>query len=114
MDSTIDLIILAGGAGRRMGGLDKGLMTVAGKPAVLHLCHSLLRDDDHLIVSANRHHDQYRALGATVVPDKQPDQGPLAGILAAIDACRHDYQLIVPCDMPWLPASLRRSASLRR
>ena len=107
MDTPIDLIILAGGGGHRMGGIDKGLMPVGGKPAVRHLCDNLLHEGDHLIVSANRHQESYEALGATVVTDRHADQGPLAGILAAIDACRHDNQLIVPCDMPWLPRALR-------
>lgn len=107
MTTSIDLIILAGGTGSRMGGIDKGLIPLAGKPAVQQLATRLLREGDQLIISANRRQDDYRALGATVVADQRPGQGPLAGLLAAISVCRHDWQLVIPCDMPWLPVAVR-------
>ena len=109
MNAPIDLIILAGGAGSRMGGLDKGLIDLDGRPAVQHLLDRFLADGDQLIVSANRHHARYRGLGARVIADPVPGQGPLAGLLAALDGCQHDWQLVLPCDMPWLPAALKEA-----
>lgn len=109
MQIPVDLIILAGGSGSRLGGQDKGLIPIQGRPAVTHLIEHLQLPEDHLIISANRNNEVYERLGAQVVNDEHPGLGPLAGLQAAIPACRHALQLVVPCDMPWLPVSLRQS-----
>lgn len=114
MENCIDLIILAGGAGVRMGGLDKGLLGIDGEPAVARLARQLLDQGDHLIISANRHLTEYAAMGGTVVTDAEPGQGPLAGLLAAVEVCQHPFQLVLPCDMPWLPRQLRHTLTAPR
>lgn len=105
--STIDytLIILAGGLGRRMGGADKGLLDIDGLTLVTRL-HQLL-SAGRTRVSANRHQDEYRALGFEPVTDLRPGfTGPLAGVEAAIRDHDDKLVVVVPCDMPAVPADL--------
>lgn len=99
------LIILAGGQARRLGGIDKGLLEVNGKPLAQHLAQRF--HGAETIISANRHHERYRQWADQVVSDRRADfAGPLAGIEAALARCRQPRALIVPCDMPWLPEDL--------
>ncbi len=99
--------ILAGGRARRLGGRDKGLITLDGRPLVAWVIERLRPQVDALLINANRHRDRYAALGHPVVPDRlEGFQGPLAGIAALLEASPHDWLLIVPCDTPRLPADL--------
>lgn len=99
--------ILAGGRGSRVGGLDKGLMTVAGRPLIEHLLDSLRPQVDHILINANRHADIYSSYGYPVIPDQLDHyQGPLAGIASILAAARTDYVLCLPCDAVALPADL--------
>ena len=105
-DNRYSLIILAGGAGNRMQGADKGLLSLDGQPLVAHLLARFARHGDALI-SANRNEEVYRQLGARVCADRHGGfQGPLAGIDACLPHAAHRQCLIVPCDMPWLPEKL--------
>ncbi|BBP05996.1 molybdenum cofactor guanylyltransferase [Sulfuriferula plumbiphila] len=105
--SPISAIILAGGAGRRMGGQDKGLVKLHDLPLVVHVLARILPQVDEILISANRNLDDYRALGYPVVMDVTDGfQGPLAGVLAGLHAARHEWVLTVPCDTPLLPADL--------
>jgi molybdopterin-guanine dinucleotide biosynthesis protein A len=104
-------LVLAGGRGSRMGGVDKGLQPLHGEPLAAHVMKRLAPQTGALLISANRHPDIYAALGApyraTVVADSLPDfAGPLAGILAGLRAAGTAYLLTAPCDSPWLPADL--------
>ncbi|MFT4069909.1 molybdenum cofactor guanylyltransferase MobA [Paraburkholderia sp.] len=104
-------LVLAGGRGTRMGGVDKGLQPLRGEPLAAHVMRRLAPQTGALLISANRHPDIYAALGApygaTVVADTLPDfPGPLAGMLAGLRAAGSAYLLSVPCDSPWLPADL--------
>ncbi|PTB18393.1 molybdenum cofactor guanylyltransferase MobA [Trinickia symbiotica] len=104
-------LILAGGRGTRMGGLDKGLQPLHGEPLALHAARRLAPQVDALLVSANRHLDAYAAIGepfdAQVLADATTDfPGPLAGMLAALRAARTELVLCVPCDAPNLPLDL--------
>lgn len=102
-------LILAGGAGRRMGGADKGLLPHCGRPLVAHAIERLAPQVGTLLISANRHPDIYRAFGYPVVPDPLPDYpGPLAGIAAGLTACTTPWLLVCPCDCPRLPLDLAR------
>jgi molybdenum cofactor guanylyltransferase len=96
--------ILSGGAGRRLGGADKGLMIVDGMEQVLRVRAAFGDAPAAVLVSANRHLDRYRALGFDVVEDHIPDyQGPLAGIAALLAACRTPWLLSVPVDVVQMP-----------
>lgn len=106
MMSTTGLI-LAGGAGRRVEGRDKGLIEWRGRPLVTHVAASLAPQVDQLLISCNRNFDQYSALGAVTIADSRRDfQGPLAGIEAALPHIKGDYLAISACDTPELPQDL--------
>ncbi len=116
--SHYTLIILAGGAGRRMGGADKGLLPWHGQPVAQHLLQRFNDAAQHLLV-VNRHLAEYRALaapfGAQVLQDhSEALLGPLAGLQAALPAARCAQCVLLPCDMPRLPATLPRQLCAAR
>jgi molybdopterin-guanine dinucleotide biosynthesis protein A len=103
----ISCIILAGGKGQRMGGIDKGLVPFKGKRLIEHAIERIKPQVDDIVISANRNLDQYKALGYAVHADQSENyDGPLAGIAGALPYCKHDRVMIIPCDMPSLPANL--------
>ena len=90
-----------------MGGVDKGLQPLSGQPLIAHVLARLSHQVGPLIINANRHVDHYAALGPAVVGDGDADfNGPLAGLLAGLQASRTDWMLCVPCDAPCLPLDL--------
>ncbi|AUT58913.1 molybdenum cofactor guanylyltransferase MobA [Paraburkholderia terrae] len=104
-------LLLAGGRGMRMGGVDKGLQMLHGEPLALHVMRRLAPQAGPLLISANRHTARYAELGepfhATVISDTLPDfPGPLAGLLAGLRAARTPFVLSAPCDTPGFPADL--------
>ncbi|WP_321898763.1 molybdenum cofactor guanylyltransferase MobA [Paraburkholderia heleia] len=109
--ASITGLVLAGGRGQRMGGADKGLQMLHGKPLAAHVLARLAPQVGVLSISANRNGDAYAALGApwraSVLADTLPDfPGPLAGLLAGLRAAQTEWLLTAPCDSPWLPADL--------
>ncbi len=97
-------LILAGGQGRRMGGVDKGLQPLDGEPLVRHILRRLAPQVSGVLISANRHPADYAALGAPVLPDTLPGfPGPLAGWLAGLTHCPTPWLMTVPCDTPRFP-----------
>lgn len=100
-------IVLAGGLGRRMGGVDKGLQLLDGRPLVARVIERLAPQVDTLIVNANRNRETYAAFGYPVVADAIPDfAGPLAGLHAALSAAATPLVATAPCDSPFLPVDL--------
>lgn len=100
-------VILAGGLGRRMGGVDKGLTVLNGQPLVRHVAKCLAPQVDELLINANQHADTYAAFGYRVVPDRIAGfAGPLAGLHAALSAASHPLVATAPCDSPFLPDDL--------
>lgn len=100
-------LVLAGGQGSRMGGRDKGLVSYRGKALIDHVVERIAPQVDELFISANRNLDDYAQRGYRVITDTLPDfQGPLAGVLAGLQAAGHEWVLVVPCDMPQLPQDL--------
>lgn len=107
MNPDITGLVLAGGRGLRMGGVDKGLQDFQGTPLALHALQRLRPQVGHLLINANRHADAYSALGAPVVADASADfAGPMAGVLAGLAHCTTPWLLVVPCDAPWFPLDL--------
>jgi molybdopterin-guanine dinucleotide biosynthesis protein A len=106
--SGITGAILAGGRARRMGGQDKGLLSVDGRPMISYVIRALRPQVSELLINANRHLDAYEALCACpVVSDSlEGFAGPLAGMAAALQHATHDLVLIVPCDAPLIGADL--------
>jgi len=100
-------VILAGGRAQRMGGDDKGLLAVAGRPLAGWVMATLAPQVDRVLLNANRNQSRYQALGATVISDQLSGfQGPLAGMAAGLAAADSDYVAFVPCDSPLLPDDL--------
>lgn len=111
LSSDITGLVLAGGRGQRMGGVDKGLQSLHGQPLAAHVLARLAPQTGALLISANRNAETYAALGAPwqarVLADTLPDfPGPLAGLLAGLREARTGWLLSAPCDSPWLPADL--------
>ncbi|MEN9476047.1 MAG: hypothetical protein RLZZ300_188 [Pseudomonadota bacterium] len=108
-------VVLAGGLGRRMGGVDKGLQELQGRPMAAWVIERLAPQVDELLINANQNNERYAAFGHRVVPDCIPGfAGPLAGLHAALSAAAHPLVATAPCDSPFLPADLvaRLSAAL--
>lgn len=100
-------IILAGGEGKRVGGIDKGLLEYRGKPLIEHVIEKITPQVDDIVISANRNTKQYQRYSEKVIADETAQYlGPLAGIYAALPHCRHDRVLIVACDTPFLPTDI--------
>ncbi|HEY2337647.1 MAG TPA: molybdenum cofactor guanylyltransferase MobA, partial [Burkholderiales bacterium] len=100
-------IVLAGGKGSRMGGVDKGLQALRGKPMVAWAIARLKPQVDEIVINANQNLEVYGALGYRVVPDEIGGfAGPLAGLHAGLAAATHPLAATVPCDSPFLPADL--------
>jgi len=100
-------IVLAGGLGRRMGGVDKGLQPLHGKAMVQHVLARLAPQVDEIVINANQNLERYGALGHRVVSDRVGGfAGPLAGLHAGLEAIAHPLAVTVPCDSPFLPSDL--------
>jgi len=104
---SISGIVLAGGRGSRMGGVDKGWVDFLGKPMIGHVIQRLKPQVDEILINANRELERYSALGYPVVTDEIEDfAGPLAGLHKGMSMARHPYVITVPCDSPLLPLNL--------
>ena len=100
-------VILAGGMGRRMGGVDKGLRNFKNAPLALHAMMRLNGQVGSLCINANRNIGVYEGFGVEVVCDIQPDYaGPLAGMHAALSHTTVPFLVTVPCDVPLFPSTL--------
>ncbi|MEP6971066.1 MAG: NTP transferase domain-containing protein, partial [Betaproteobacteria bacterium] len=90
-------VVLAGGRGTRMGGLDKGLQLYGGEPLARHCLRRLQAQVGPTLVNANRNLAQYQSFGTAVVTDTVPDfAGPLAGFITALENCATPYLMTVP------------------
>jgi molybdopterin-guanine dinucleotide biosynthesis protein A len=100
-------LVLAGGRGSRMGGVDKGLQLHRGVPLALHAMLRLAPQVGHVMINANRNLGAYESFGVPVWPDALPDfAGPLAGFLAGLEHCETPWLVTVPCDTPDFPLDL--------
>ena len=110
-DLSITGLILAGGRGARMGGVDKGLQNFNGTPLTLHTLMRLQMQNavtlSEMMVVANRNLSAYESFGVQVWPDSTDGfAGPLAGFLTGLERCETDLLLTVPCDSPLFPLNL--------
>ena len=105
-------VLLAGGLARRMGGGDKPLRTIAGRPLLDLVIERIRPQVSALVLNANGDPARFAAYGLPVVADSIADNpGPLAGVLAGLDwAAEHrpDCPVVVsaPTDAPFLPIDL--------
>jgi len=100
-------LVLAGGQGSRMGGVDKGLAAFRGRPLVAHVLERLAPQVDEILVNANRNPEAYAGFGHRVIADEIAGfAGPLAGFERGLAHARGALVATVPCDSPFLPADL--------
>lgn len=100
-------LVLAGGQGRRMGGTDKGLQPLRGRPLVAWTLERFAPQVPEVLVNANRNLGIYAGFGHRVVPDLVAGlAGPLAGLQRGLMEAAHDIVVTVPCDAPRLPDDL--------
>ena len=110
--SKISGVLLAGGGARRMGGGDKCLRSLGGRPLLAHVMESMAPQVEELILNANGDGGRFEPFGLTVVSDSFPClAGPLAGILAGMEWLQvHrpgvDLMVSVPADGPFVPGDL--------
>jgi molybdopterin-guanine dinucleotide biosynthesis protein A len=106
---AITAVILAGGRGSRMGGVDKGLQNFNGVPLALHTLLRLSPQVGDVMINANRNLAAYESFGVPVWPDSTSMgdfAGPLAGFMTGLERCETPYLLTVPCDTPLFPHDL--------
>lgn len=107
MTEKISGILLAGGQGRRMGGVDKGLQLLRGKPMAQWVIERFAPQVDELLINANQNLDTYTTFGYRVIADAIGGfAGPLAGLHRGLTEARNDLVATVPCDSPFLPRDL--------
>jgi molybdopterin-guanine dinucleotide biosynthesis protein A len=100
-------VVLAGGQGSRMGGVDKGLQEFRGRPMVAHAIERLAPQVDELLINANRNVEAYARFGHRVIADEiEGFAGPLAGFERGLAHASGELVVTVPCDSPFLPADL--------
>ncbi len=100
-------VILAGGQGRRMGSVDKGLQVLRGKPMVQWVLERFAPQVDEVLINANQNIDMYKTFGHQVVPDEIGGYaGPLAGLHRGLSTATHNLIATAPCDSPFLPLDL--------
>jgi molybdenum cofactor guanylyltransferase len=106
-NAAITGVVLAGGMGRRMASVDKGLVVFRSKPMVAHVIERLAPQVSSLIINANRSVDAYASFGYPVLSDAISGfAGPLAGLHAAMRVCTTQWLVSAPCDSPFLPLDL--------
>ena len=100
-------LVLAGGQGRRMGGVDKGLTLLRGRPMTAWVLERLAPQVGELLINANQNLERYKGFGYPVVSDEiEGFAGPLAGLHAGMKTAHGSFVLMVPCDSPFLPTDL--------
>ncbi|MGH8660355.1 MAG: molybdenum cofactor guanylyltransferase MobA [Burkholderiales bacterium] len=115
--SPVTGVILAGGLGRRMGGVDKGLKLLRGQTMVAWVIERFAPQVDEVLINANQNPERYAAFGHRVIPDEIAGYaGPLAGLHRGLSEAAHELVATVPCDSPFLPSDLvaRLKAALER
>jgi molybdenum cofactor guanylyltransferase len=107
MSTLVCGLVLAGGQGRRMGGVDKGLQPLQGRPLMQHVIERLRPQVGDVLINANQNLERYAEFGCPVVPDRIGGfAGPLAGLDAGLHATDAPLIVTVPCDSPFLPHDL--------
>ena len=100
-------VVLAGGQARRMQGQDKGLIMLGEQPMIKKVLDIFALQVGHIIINANRSHDEYTKYGYPIISDELSGyHGPLAGMASALKSINTPYMVTTPCDTPFIPANL--------
>jgi len=91
-------IVMAGGGSQRMG-TDKSLLLINNRPIIENICEQLRGRFNQILISANSF-EKYKFLGFEIIPDKEPNQGPLMGIASALEASANELNFVTACDIP--------------
>ncbi|GGO82769.1 molybdenum cofactor guanylyltransferase [Marinobacterium nitratireducens] len=111
----LDALILAGGESRRMGGGEKGLLPLAGRPMICHLIDRLRDRVERVWIGCRGDQEGYRGLADGMVEDQGESAGPLSGIGRALETLDCTHLLVMPCDTPLVSgASLDRMIALAK
>jgi molybdenum cofactor guanylyltransferase len=103
----ITAVILAGGRGARIGGQDKGLIPLNGRPLIAYVIDILRPQVHNIVINANRHRESYEQFGYPVQGDELSNfQGPLAGLQQALRMAKTPWVVTTPCDTPFIPTNL--------
>ncbi len=105
--------LLAGGGGRRLGGVAKGLLTLDGEPIAARTARLLAALFGEVLLSANDP-APYAALGLRAVPDRLPGKGAPGGLHAVLSAAGAPWVFTAACDMPFVSADGVRALAARR
>src|SRR5471032_1085899 len=104
---SITGVILAGGQGRRMGSVDKGLRELRGKAMVAWVIERFAPQVDEVLINANQNIETYARFGYRVIPDEIGGfAGPLAGLQRGLAEAHYPLVATAPCDTPFLPLDL--------
>ena len=109
--ANVGAVVLAGGMARRMGGVDKGLVSLAGRPMAAYAVQTLLPVVSQLVINANRHAADYASMVSeldiqVIADDRTGYLGPLAGLSVALEHLPTRYVVMCPCDSPFLQQQL--------
>jgi len=104
--SDVTIAVLSGGAGSRLGGRDKGLQSLCGRPLIAHVVERLRPQAGSILVCVNRNAAEYAAYAPVCSDGGAPFRGPLAGIVAALDTCSTPWLVTAPVDSPLPPRDL--------
>lgn len=103
----VTALVLAGGRATRMGGTDKGLVPLAGRPMIAWVLDAIAPQVARVLVNANRNLDAYAGFGFDVVGDVQPGfLGPLAGLATGMSHADTEFVITAPCDSPLVARDL--------
>ena len=111
-DGAVCGLLLAGGRSRRMGGRDKALLTVSGKPLLRHVIEAVEPQVGSLVLNSNGDPQRYAEFGVPIAGDVvEGFAGPLAGVLTGMEWARENvpgcrWVASFPCDAPLVPADL--------
>jgi len=104
---NVTAVILAGGRATRMGGEDKGLLPLMGRPMIAHVIDAVAPQVGAVVISANRNLERYAQFGLEVMTDHSDAfDGPLAGVRQAMLAAATPLLVTAPCDAPFVPRDL--------
>jgi molybdopterin-guanine dinucleotide biosynthesis protein A len=108
---VIPAVILVGGAGRRMGGVDKPLMPLAGRPLLRYVIDILAPQSKFIALATRADPEPYRHFGLPLLPDTVADRGPLTGLQSALEWAKAtvpeaSHVALLAGDTPFIPPDL--------